>query len=218
MKSEFETNFYPFYKVFSINNNINPTVDILIESIDRFSFGEDADQDKLLQKNNEEEITKKTAPNNYGFMRTENNLNESNSKLQDLNNIINNISEIKIMNDLDNKNRGKICGIFNKEDFEVKNEKKNYHKNNQLNDSFEKKYSNPLKNLLDDEDDIPVNNNNKNTNNIINDLPIKINEQKANDINKLNDDAIKEEKINKENELNKDKEKKDNKININSSN
>lgn len=59
MKSEFETNFYPFYKVFSINNNINPTVDILIESIDRFSFGEDIDQDKLLQKNNDEELSKK---------------------------------------------------------------------------------------------------------------------------------------------------------------
>lgn len=39
-------------------------------------------------------------------MRTENNLNESNSKLQDLNNIINNISEIKIMNDSDNKKQG----------------------------------------------------------------------------------------------------------------
>ena len=51
MKSESEYNFYPYYKLMSINNNINQTVDILIESIDRFSFGEDLLKQKLEKKN-----------------------------------------------------------------------------------------------------------------------------------------------------------------------
>ena len=137
MKSESEINFYPFYKICSINNNINPQVDILIESIDRFSFGEDIEN----EKNGEEKI-KKSPPNNYSFMKTDNILSESNQRLKDLNSIINNLIEIKLISE-ENKNKGKICGIFNKEDFELKeeNNKKKKHINNQLNDSFEKKYS-----------------------------------------------------------------------------
>ena len=151
MKSEYENNFYPFYKIFSINNNINPTVDILIESIDKFSFGEEIEEGNSAKKGGGEEKIKKSSPNNYGLII------ESNSKLEDinLNDIINNIFDINIINDMNNKNKGKICGLFNKEDFDVKIENKKNHKNNQLNDSFEKKYHNPLKNILDEDDDIP---------------------------------------------------------------
>ena len=52
-------NYYPIFKIFSINNNINPTVDILIESIDRFSFGDESDDEKLSKKENEEEKKRK---------------------------------------------------------------------------------------------------------------------------------------------------------------
>ena len=155
MKSEIENNFYPYFKVFSINNNINPTVDILIESIDRFSFGEESDDDTAKKKSNGEEKINKSAPNNYSLMKTDNIEPDINAKEEDINitDIINNIFDITIINEINTNNRGKICGLFNKEDFDVKIEKKNNHKNNQLNDSFEKRYHNPLKNLLDEEDD-----------------------------------------------------------------
>ena len=52
MKEEIK-NYYPLYKIFSINNNINPTVDILIESIDRFSFGEESDDENVSKKEKE---------------------------------------------------------------------------------------------------------------------------------------------------------------------
>ena len=247
MKSELENNFYPFYKVISINNDINPSVDILIESIDRFSFGEDEDDQKLIGKTNGEEKIKRLPPNNYCFIKADNILDESNQKFKDLNKIINNILDIKLLNE-ENNNKGKICGIFNKEDFELKIDNKKKHKNNQLNDSFEKNYSNPLKNFLDDEDDkIPENNNN----NIIKDLPIPKNEinkkekeekidkdkeekfENKNIINEINNDINndkneneKENKIienEKESELNKDKDKdkdknNNNEINVNNSN
>ena len=50
MKVEIE-NYYPLFKLFSINNDINPTVDILIESIDRFSFGDESDDENTSKKN-----------------------------------------------------------------------------------------------------------------------------------------------------------------------
>ena len=239
MKSESENNFYPFYKVISINNDINPSVDILIESIDRFSFGEDEADENLIKKGNGEEKIKKLPPNNYGFIKADNILAESNQKFQDLNKIINNILDIKLSNE-ENNNKGKICGIFNKEDFELKIDNKKKHKNNQLNDSFEKNYSNPLKNFLDDEDDnIPENNNNINKN-----LPIQKNEinkkekeeknDKNNDekfenkniINDINNDIVNHKNENEnenkiienENELNKDKNNINNNINVNNSN
>ena len=220
MKSEYENNFYPFYKIFSINNNINPTVDILIESIDRFSFGEETDEGNSAKKSDMEEKIKKSAPNNYGLMKTENAVTESNSKLEDinLNDIINNIFDINIINDMNNKNKGKICGLFNKEDFDVKIENKKNHKNNQLNDSFEKRYHNPLKNILDEDDDIPKINN-------ISDIPFpkkKDDHQNKNgpdsndnkEENKISKDKkdIKED-VKNENELNKE-----NNINMNESN
>ena len=154
MKVEIE-NYYPLFKLFSINNDINPTVDILIESIDRFSFGDESEEENLSKKENGEGKIKKERPNNYGAIKTDNNLIESNSKFKDLNSIINNIEEIQILQLEEKKNKGKICGIFNKEDFEIKldDNKKPNHKNNQLNDSFEKKYNNPLKNILDDDED-----------------------------------------------------------------
>ena len=188
MKSEFANNFYPFYKIMSLNNNIDPTVDILIESIDRFSFGEESDGEKTFPKTGGEEKIKKTPPNNYGYIKAENILAESNQKLQNLNNLINKITEIKILSE-DNNNKGKICGIFKKEDFEIKIDKKKNHKNNQLNDSFEKKYHNPLKGILDDEDD---NFAETNKNNNINNLPILKKEENP---DTKNNDDIEEKNI-----------------------
>ena len=210
MKSESEINFYPFYKICSINNNINPQVDILIESIDRFSFGEDIEN----EKNGEEKI-KKSPPNNYSFMKTDNILSESNQRLKDLNSIINNLIEIKLISE-ENKNKRKICGIFNKEDFELKeeNNKKKKNKNNQLNDSFEKKYSNPLKNILDDEEDKDDNISGNHNNNINKDLPI----QKKEDITIKNEneksDIKKDENLENKNIMNEINNEFDNNKNI----
>ena len=193
MKEEIK-NYYPIFKIFSINNNINPTVDILIESIDRFSFGDESEDEKLSKKENEEEKKRKEGPNNFGYIKTENNLIESNSKIKDLNTLINNLDEIKMFCLEEKKNKGKICGIFNKEDFEIKlDEKKNNHKNNQLNDSFEKKYNNPLKNFLEDDEEENINNNINNNNSIIDNKIKNIKE-----IDDINNQKIKEEKVEKE--------------------
>ena len=210
MKTKLE-NYYPLFKILSINNDINPTVDILIESIDRFSFGEDSGDEKTSKRENEEGKKKKEKPNNYSLMKTDNNLIESNSKLKDLNSIINNIEEIQMIQLEEKKNnKGKICGIFNKEDFEIKlDSKKNNHKNSQLNDSFEKKYNNPLKNFLDDDED----------NNIENNININNNEPKINN-NQINikdiNNEIKEVKEEKKDENNNNE--KNNEIIINKSN
>ena len=69
-------NYYPLYKIFSINNNINPTVDILIESIDRFSFGEDSDDENISKNEKEEQKMRKNGPNNFGYIKAGNNLIE----------------------------------------------------------------------------------------------------------------------------------------------
>ena len=209
MKEE-NKNFYPIFKLFSINNNINPTVDILIESIDRFSFGDESDDAKNSKKDNDDEKKRKDRPNNYSYIKADNDLIESNSKLKDLNDIINNIDEINIFELEGKKNKGKICGIFNKEDFEIKlDNKKNNHKNNQLNDSFEKKYNNPLKNFLEDEEEdrnIKMNNKNNNKNN--NDINNKI----------INEAKIEEEKEIKNDKVIKNEENKDNNNNLANSN
>ena len=203
MKIELE-NYYPIFKLFSINNDINPTVDILIESIDRFSFGDESDEENLLKKENGEKM-KKERPNNYGAIKTDNNLIESNSKIKDLNSIINNIEEIQLFQIEENKNKkGKICGIFNKEDFEIKldDNKKTNHKNNQLNDSFEKKYNNPLKNILDDdEDNNNININDINIKNIIEEKVDKKEEIKI-EIPIIKTDKIKNNDINENNLIN----------------
>ena len=214
MKEEIK-NYYPIFKIFSINNNINPTVDILIESIDRFSFGEESDDEKSSNKENGEEKKRKDGPNNFGYIKTENNLIESNSKIKDLNSLINNIDEIKMLCLEEKKNKGKICGIFNKEDFEIKlDEKKNNHKNNQLNDSFEKKYNNPLKKFLDDDEEENNNNNNNNINNIILDNN-KSNIKENLDINnrKIKDEKVEKDEIKISEDINK---KENNLINSNS--
>ena len=207
MKEEIK-NYYPIYKIFSINNNINPTVDILIESIDRFSFGEGSDDEKSSNKENGEEKKRKDGPNNFGYIKTENNLIESNSKIKDLNSLINNIDEIKILCLEEKKNKGKICGIFNKEDFEIKlDEKKNNHKNNQLNDSFEKKYNNPLKKFLDDEEE------NNNNNNINNNIILDNNKGNIKENLDINNRKIKEEKVEKDEiKISEDINKKENNL------
>ena len=233
MKSESEINFYPFFKVSSINNNINPSVDILIESIDRFSFGEDIEDEKNNQKLNSEEKNKKLPPNNYSFIKSDNSLTESNQKFKDLNNIINNILEIKLPIE-ENKNKGKICGLFNKEDFDLKddNNKKKKHKNNQLNDSFEKNYSNPLKKILDDEEsekdndnankDLPIqkkeDNKTKNEKEERSDKNNKVeNLEQKNIINEINNDIDKNLEV-EENIKNNIEPNQENNINVNNSN
>ena len=198
-------NYYPLYKIFSINNNINPTVDILIESIDRFSFGEDSDDENISKNEKEEQKMRKNGPNNFGYIKAGNNLIESNTKLKDLNDIINGIEELKILSLEEKKPKGKICGIFNKEDFEIKLDED---KKNKLNDSFEKKYNNPLKNILDTDEDEYINKNNfnnNNKNNNRNDIKININldkkeEKKIEKVEK-EEEKINEEIKNKENKL-----------------
>ena len=203
-------NFYPLFKLFSINNNIDARVDILIESIDRFSFGDESDDEKSSKNENGEGKNKKERPNNYGLIKADNNLLESNSKLKDLNSIINNIDEIKLLYLEEKNNKGKICGIFNKEDFEIKlDQKKKNHKNNQLNDSFEKKYENPLNkliNLSEDEDD-------KENNNIFN-IENQINNKNNIDIKEKPNKIIEVEKEEKKDEIKNN----DNISNINDNN
>ena len=228
MKSE-ATNFYPLFKLFSINNNIDATVDILIESIDRFSFGDESDDENTSKNGNGEGKNKKERPNNYGLIKADNNLIESNTKLKDLNSIINDIEEIQLLNLEEKNNKGKICGIFNKEDFEIKlDEKKKNHKNNQLNDSFEKKYENPLNkliNLSDDEDDKENNNifnvekqiNNKNNDVDIKESTNKIIKEEKEEKEEKKDEIKSNDNINNINDNeNIDNKKEDNLINSNS--
>ena len=202
MKSETEYNFYQNFKIFSINNNINPTVDILIESIDRFSFGEESEDESKQKKQEQEEKIKKSAPNNYSFIKIDNpattgDTNAQPEKLNNMNDIINKILDIKIINDVDdahnnkkindNKSKGKICGLFSKEDFDVKIENKYGHKNNQLNDSFEKRYHNPLKNFLDEEDEEGDDSNRNPSPRKMYDYPQKKNEKIETNNSNLND-------------------------------
>ena len=139
VKEEWLSKTYDSYTINSINNGINPIINLLIDSIDRFSFGELIDEEK--QSN----IIKKNGPDNYLIIsHKQNNEQEKN--------IINNIDEIIDYNNIkklekekldNNKNKEKICGVFTKEDFDV-NIKHNH--KNQINDSFQKKYNNPLVN------------------------------------------------------------------------
>ena len=158
----------------SINNGINPIINLLIDSIDRFSFGELLDDDIINEK-----IKVNIAPNNYLSV------NYKSKKETDLINeklIISNIEEIIDYNNIDktnlekdeekkkdedeDKNKNKICGVFTKEDFDIK-----IKLNHRLNDSFEKKYYNPLENEKDNENknkfevNIKGDNNNKIVNN-----------------------------------------------------
>ena len=174
------------------------------------------------------------APNNYLSV------NYKSKKETDLINeklIINNIEEIIDYNNIDknnlekeeenkknkdkNKNNNKICGVFTKEDFDIK-----IKLNHGLNDSFEKKYYNPLENEKDNENknkfeiNIKGDNNNKIINNDSNisknnkEKNIEIKKDIINGNNNNNEDDyliivdddnnIKEVKFNNSNEYNYD--------------
>jgi hypothetical protein len=80
----------------SINNGINPIINLLIDSIDRFSFGEPLDDDIINEK-----IKVNIAPNNYLSV------NYKSKKETDLINeklIISNIEEIINYNNIDKTN------------------------------------------------------------------------------------------------------------------
>ena len=149
------------YILSSINNGINPIINLLIDSIDRFTFGEILNDEIFDDK-----IKINTPPNNYLS------INYKSQKEKDLVNenfIIKNIEDVIDYKNIKNNNsinkeksdQNKICEMFTKEDFENKIKLKS---NKRLNDSFEKKYYNPLKN-------------DNNNNNQINKSEYKINEK-----------------------------------------
>ena len=138
-KEEWLSKDYDSYSISSINNGINPIINILIDSIDRFSFGE------LLEDEKQNDLIKKNGPDNYLILNNKQN-NEQET------NLIENIDEIIYYNnnakDLDKEKvdiKNKICGVFTKEDFDINI--KNEHKS-KISDSFDKKYNNPLANNL----------------------------------------------------------------------
>ena len=129
-KKEWENIFNDTIIVRSINNGIDPIINILIESIDKFSFGEGLDEENV------NDLINIYGPNNYLSIIYKQN-NE-----QDLIKNIDDIMDYNIFNLNNNKkNEKKICGIVSKEDFDIKIKPKH---NNQLNYSFEKKFYNPL--------------------------------------------------------------------------
>ena len=180
------------YIVSSINNGINPIINLLIDSIDKFSFGELLDDDIINDK-----IKVNIAPNNYLSV------NHKSKKEKDLINekyVINNIEEIIDYNNInithlekeESKNKkNKICGIFSKEDFDIK-----IKLNNRLSDSFEKKYDNPLEldNKTNNEINLKVDNDNKK---MVNDINNKIDKS-----NKENNSEIRANIINGNNNIN----------------
>ena len=111
------------FKIYSVNNGINPIINIQIDNIDRFSFGEE-DEEKI-EKNNNNHIIESNIPMNYSFIHYEQ-INEK---------------EIQIINDIENiSDEGgvKIFGIFRRGDIELDTQL------NKINESFDNKYNNPL--------------------------------------------------------------------------
>ena len=215
-QNEWNISLHNFFSVTSLNNNINPSVDLLIDSIDKFSFGENesiTDKSDNISKEEAEKM-KKISKNNFLHFKTENFDENLNNKLNDIEDIIIKNDEIKI----DKKdNNDKICGLFTREDFNVKINSK--HKHDQLNDSFEKKYKNPLEDLLNDDnndnddilnyEDYTKNNNNKKNESVTKSDNIETNKNinnnpNENNINENNNKEVnkKEEKINENNNNN----------------
>ena len=201
-KTEWENSFNEEYSVSSINNGINPIINILIDSVDNFTFGEILEEEKINDKTN---MT--IPPDNYLSINNKKELIKENdiiTKIEDIICFKNNISKKQ-----ENKNHNKfICGIFTKEDFDIKMSFK-HHTN--LNDSYEKKFINPLeKENNNDKEYNTIKNNNQQFNDFIN---LKDKDKKENNIpNKIgnsndiyNDNNLdKEVKFNNCNEYNYD--------------
>ena len=218
-KNEWNYSLHNFFSVSSLNNNINPIIDLLIDSIDKFSFGENESiTDKTENISNEEkEKLKKISKNNFLHFKQEIFDENLNNKLNEIEDILIKNEEIK-----NNKkdNNDKICGLFTREDFNVKIDSK--HKHDQLNDSFEKKYHNPLEDLLNDDNNdngdilkYDDKNNNKN-----NDIDTKSENTKIdknfdyNSIkNNINENNNNKEIDNKNNNINKDVNISENNVN-----
>ena len=187
LKNEWEWNIYDGFTLSSINNAINKSIDIEIDCIDRFSFGEESidENDKKKEENKNKNYKGKT-----------NILNEDEiSKEKEILNKINEIVDGGFLKEIEKeKNKGKICGLFTKEDFDVTIPKHN----NRLNDSFEKKFHNPLEDDFQ-EDFLNYEDEKKNEkNNQRNNIKITVKEEN--------------EKLNKDNVINENSENK--KLNI----
>ena len=172
------------FTICSINNGINPIINLLIDSIDRFSFGELLEEEKLNDK-----ILINIPPDNYSSI-----IHKSNNEKEILikeKNIIKNIEDIIdynnniFTNNENTNNNKKICGIINREDFDIKT-KINHSK--KLNDSFEKKYINPLENdnLINSNEYNDIGGCNKENN-----ISTNSNINKYNGSNKCKDDDLK---------------------------
>ena len=138
MKKEWNHKFNEKFSLSSITNGINPIINILIESVDRFSFGENLDDGK-------NDILRSLGPDNYLLMNNkikteQDNIINSIEEIVDYNGINNNDVENNNDNsnnnnnsnvnqkeneDNKNKDKNKICGLFSKEDFDIKSEQGN---------------------------------------------------------------------------------------------
>ena len=129
-KKEWNWNIYYGFTLTSINNGINKSINLSIENIDKFSFGQNS-------INEESDLIKEKKEKNINYDKKINILNkeEINFEIE----IIKQIKEIKG----NNLNEKKFLGLFKQEDFIIPSNKK-------LNDSFEKKYNNPLEERNDD--------------------------------------------------------------------
>ena len=171
----FDYNIKDEYIISSINNGINPIINLLIDSIDKFSFGEMI-EDEIQEKINDK-MKINDPPNNYSYIKYI--LNNDKILIKEKN-IINNIEDVIVCDNNNNlikeeNNKNKICGIFTKEDFDIKIDD-NDNNNNHLNNSLEIKYFNPLEN----DNEI-----NTKKNNIKNNITINDNNNNNNDKNKL---------------------------------
>ena len=130
-KNEWSWTLAKGFSFMSINNEIDPTVKLNIDSLNNFSFRDDSEEGDTPTKK-EKKPEKKY---NYGFV----NLKIKEEILEEEINKLNGMGEIVEMELPPIKK--KICGLFTKDDFDVKSVKK-------LNESFDEKFHNPL----DDED------------------------------------------------------------------
>ena len=143
----FDYNIKDEYIISSINNGINPIINLLIDSIDKFSFGGNVRRWNIRKINDKMKIN--DPPNNYSYIKYI--LNNDKIWIKEKN-IIYNIEDVIVYNNNNNNNliieennKNKICGILTKEDFDIKIDD-NDNNNNHLNKSLEIKYFNPLEN------------------------------------------------------------------------
>ena len=129
-KTEWNWNIYYGFTLISINNGINKSINLSIDSIDKFSFGENS-------FNEESDLIKEKKEKNINYETKINILNK-----EEINSEIEKIKQIKEIKE-DNISEKKFLGLFTKDDFIISSNKK-------LNDSFEKKYINPFQGKNDE--------------------------------------------------------------------